>query len=246
MNHLICGSGFLPSFSHSKLTVLTVVLLAAFGVGLPQIYADNFGISYDNTCKTMIKNNVTSDCPTYEDIITLYPDTSIKGVSGEFGYRDGIYQRLPTKFINSFEYYRHWDRPILFVDPPVETATRIKLIEIKANLDQYLLRGENPSFNGTEYSLTMGQGRFIDDSCRNAVIDSSQWITLLGDTLYHMDNNCSADSTTFTSKTTVQLSKIVHDITTSYKYKLEAWQKEMINRCGHKVCIYEKDQPTPP
>jgi len=246
MNHLICGSGFLPSFSHSKLTVLTVVLLAAFGVGLPQIYADNFGISYDNTCKTMIKNNVTSDCPTYEDIITLYPDTSIKGVSGEFGYRDGIYQRLPTKFINSFEYYRHWDRPILFVDPPVETATRIKLIEIKANLDQYLLRGETPSFNGTEYSLTMGQGRFIDDSCRNAVIDSSQWITLLGDTLYHMDNDCSADSTTFTSKTTVQLSKIIHDITTSYKYKLEQFQKAAIEQCGKKVCLYETEQPTPP
>ena len=27
------------------------------------------------------------------------------------------------------------------------------------------------------------------------------------------------------SKTTVNLSKVVHDITTSYKYKLEAWQK---------------------
>ena len=219
--------------------------LLLFGVGTIA-HAEFFGISYDNTCKTMIKNNITSDCPTYEDIITLYPDTSIKGVSGEFGYRDGIYQRLPTKLTNSFEYYRHWDRPILFVDPPVETATRIKLIEIKANLNQYLLRGETPSFNGTEYSLTMGQGRFIDDSCRNAVIDSSQWLTLLGDTLFHMDNDCSADSTTFVSKTTVQLSKVVHDITTSYKYKLEQFQKAAIEQCGKKVCLYETEQPTPP
>src|SRR3990167_5575343 len=245
MNHLICGSGFLPSFSHSKLTVLTVVLLAAFGVGLPQIYADNFGISYDNTCKTMIKNNVTSDCPTYEDIITLYPDTSIKGVSGEFGYRDGIYQRLPTKFINSFEYYRHCDRPILFVDPPVETATRIKLIEIKANLDQYLLRGGTQSYNSIDHTLTMGIGRYID-SCRLAYVDAAQWIFLVGDTLNHMNNNCSADSTKFNSTITTRLGKVQHDITTSYKWKLEQWQKTMIEKCGKKVCLYEPEQPTPP
>ena len=245
MNHLICGSGFLPSFSHSKLTVLTVVLLAAFGVGLPQIYADNFGISYDNTCKTMIKNNVTSDCPTYEDIITLYPDTSIKGVSGEFGYRDGIYQRLPTKFINSFEYYRHWDRPILFVDPPVETATRIKLIEIKANLDQYLLRGETKSYNPTDHTLTMGIGRYID-SCRLAYVDAAQWIFLVGDTLNHMNNGCSADSTQFNSTVITKLGKVQHDITTSYKYKLEQFQKAAIEQCGKKVCLYEPVQPTPP
>ena len=238
----------LSTVANSHLDLLLgsfAIPLLLFGMGTIA-HAEFFGISYDNTCKTMIKNNVTSDCPTYEDIITLYPDTSIKGVSGEFGYRDGIYQRLPTKFSNSFEYYRFWTSPILFVDPPVETRDRIHLIEIKANLDQYLLRGEKPSFNGTEYSLTLGQGRFIDDSCRNAAIDSSQWLTLLGDTLFHMSNNCSSNSTTFISKTTVQLSKVTHDITTSYKYKLEAWQKEMINRCGHKVCIYESEQPSPP
>src|SRR3990167_1358233 len=241
MNHLICGSGFLPSFSHSKLTVLTVVLLAAFGVGLPQIYADNFGISYDNTCKTMIKNNVTSDCPTYEDIITIFPDTSIKGVSGEFGYRDGIYQRLPTKFTDSFEYYRFWDRPILFVDPPVETATRIKLIEIKANLDTYLIRGKNPSYNQQDHSMTLGVGRYID-SCRVAYVAADDWISLVGDTMYHMANNCSADSTKFNSTITTKLDKVEHDITTSYKYKLELWQKEMVLKCGKKVCLYERNQ----
>ena len=86
-----------------------LAILCSFAISLILIgvgntaHAEFFGISYDNTCKTMIKNNITSNCPTYEDIITLYPDTSIKGVSGEFGYRDGIYQRLPTKLTNSFE-----------------------------------------------------------------------------------------------------------------------------------------------
>src|SRR3990167_8389804 len=124
--------GVLVSFA------ITIILI---GVG-NTAHAEFFGISYDNTCKTMIKNNVTSNCPTYEDIITLFPDTSNQDVSGKFGYYNGIYQRGPTKFHDSFEYYRFGDRPILFVDPPVETKSRVKLIEIKANLDQYLLRGE--------------------------------------------------------------------------------------------------------
>src|SRR3990172_13377436 len=228
-----------------------LAILCSFAISLILIgvgntaHAEFFGISYDNTCKTMIKNNVTSDCPTYEDIITLYPDTSIKGVSGEFGYRDGIYQRLPTKFINSFEYYRHWDRPILFVDPPVETATRIKLIEIKANLDQYLLRGGTQSYNSIDHTLTMGIGRYID-SCRLAYVDAAQWIFLVGDTLNHMNNNCSTDSTKFNSTIITKLGKVEHDITTSYKYKLEQFQKAAIEQCGKKVCLYEKEQPTPP
>src|SRR3990167_2455957 len=223
--------GVLVSFA------ITIILI---GVG-NTAHAEFFGISYDNTCKTMIKNNVPSNCPTYEDIITIYPDTSIKGVSGEFGYRDGIYQRLPTKFIDSFEYYRFWDRPILFVDPPVETATRIKLIEIKANLDTYLIRGKNPSYNQQDHSTTLGVGRYID-SCRVAYVAADDWISLVGDTMYHMANNCSADSTKFNSTITTKLDKVEHDITTSYKYKLELWQKEMVLKCGKKVCLYERNQ----
>jgi len=228
-----------------------LAILCSFAISLILIgvgntaHAEFFGIRYDNTCKTMIKNNVTSDCPTYEDIITLFPDTSIQDVSGKFSYYNGIYQRGPTKFINSFEYYRFWDHPILFIDPPVETANRIKLIEIKANLDQYLLRGKTQSYNPTEHSLTLGTSRYID-SCRLAYVDAANWIFLVGDTIFHMNNGCSADSTKFNSTITTRLGKITHDITTSYKYKLEQFQKAAIEQCGKKVCLYETEQPTPP
>ena len=237
----------LSTVANSHLDLLLgsfAIPLLLFGMGTIA-HAEFFGISYDNTCKTMLKNNVTSNCPTYEDIITLFPDTSNQDVSGKFSYHNGFYQRGPTKFIDSFEYYRFWDRPILFVDPPVETATRIKLIEIKANLDQYLLRGETQSYNPTDHSLTMGLGRYID-SCRLAYVDAAQWIFLVGDTLNHMNNGCSADSTKFNSTITTRLSKVTHDLTTSYKWKLEQFQKAAIEQCGKKVCLYEKEQPTPP
>jgi len=234
-----------PRFLSSSHSAIVLTVVCCIGAWLTPIYAENFGITLDNTCKTMIRNNISSNCPTYEDIITLFPDTSIQDVSGKFAYYNGIYQRTPTKFTDSFEYYRFWNSTILFIDPLVETATRIKLIEIKANLEQYLLRGETKSYNPTDHTLTMGIGRYID-SCRLAYVDASNWIFLVGDTLNHMNNDCSADSTQFNSTVITKLGKVQHDITTSYKYKLEAWQKEMINRCGHKVCIYEKDQPTPP
>jgi len=242
MNFIRRGTDFLSS---SAAAIVLTLALFAIGVGLPQISAENFGITLDNTCITMLKNNITSDCPTYEDIITLFPDTSKQDVSGKFEYYNGFYQRGPTKFINSFEYYRTWDRPILFIDPPVETASRIKLIEIRANLDQYLLRGEKESYDPIEHSLTLGKNRYID-SCRLAYVDAAQWIFLVGDSIFHMNNGCSADSTKFNSTITTRLGKITHDITTSYKYKLEQFQKAALEQCGKKVCLYETEQPTPP
>src|SRR3972149_5451488 len=81
------------------------ISLILIGVG-PTAHAEFFGIGYDNTCKTLIKNNISSNCPSYEDIITLFPDTSNQDVSGKFSYYNGIYQRGPAKLLNSFEYYR--------------------------------------------------------------------------------------------------------------------------------------------
>src|SRR3990172_7302299 len=220
-----------PRFLSSSHSAIVLTVVCCIGAWLTPIYAENFGITLDNTCKTMIINNISSNCPTYEDIITLFPDTSNQDVSGKFSYYNGFYQRGPTKFINSFEYYRFGNHTILFIDPPVETRARIHMIEIKANLDTYLMRGNNASYNPADHSLTLGVGRYID-SCRVAYVASDNWISLVGDTIYHMGNDCSPDSTQFNSTITTKLGKVQHDITTSYKYKLEKWQKEMVLKCG--------------
>ena len=241
------GTRFLSLSCYSL--VLLAVSFATTGAGLPQISAsslsNNFGISLDQTCLTMLKNNVSSDCPTYEDIITLFPDTSNQKISGEFGYYDGLYQRGNEKLAHSFEYYRFASDTVLFIDPPSETATRIKLIQIKSSLNEYLLRGEIKSYNAANHTLTVGHGRYVD-SCRVAYVDASQWSYLVGDTINYLSKGCADDSTTFNSKTTTQLLKVKHDITTSYKYKLEAWQRESLLKCGTKLCIYDKDQSAPP
>lgn len=225
--------------------LFAIVFIVAIGAGIiPQIAAENYGIRLDNTCKTMLINNISSNCPSYEDIITLFPDTSNRKITGEFGYHNGIYQRLPTKLINSFEYYRFWNTTLLFIDPPSNTNDRIRIIEIKANLGEYKLPGSG-TYDPKNHSLTLGVGRYID-SCRTAYVDSSNWVFLVGDSINHMKANCSPESTTYVDRITTSLNRTVHDIRDSYKWKLTQWQNESIERCGHKICIYEKEQPTPP
>lgn len=204
-----------------------------------------FGISLDKTCITFLKNNMKTPCPTYEDILIIYPDNSNQEVSGAFGYDDGIYQRYPTTIHNSHKYYEFGEN-VLFIDPPVDTKVRIKNIEIRSSLDEYLLKGSVKSYDKDEHSVTLGTGRYVDKACRNAYVDADTWIEWVGDTIHYMNNGCDPAFTKMNSTITTQLYKTDHDITTSYKFKLEAWQKEMINRCGSKVCLYEKDQIAPP
>ena len=204
-----------------------------------------YGLSYDNTCKTLLKNNISTTCPTYEDVITLFPDTSNRKISGEFGYSDGIYQRLPTKLHNSFEYYRLGDSSIIFVDPPVDTRIHIRTIEIKSSLDQYILRGQK-TYNPDDNSITLGSGRFVDKDCKNAVVDSKSWIEWVGDTINYMEHSCDPNYTKMNQTTTINLAKTKMDITSSYKWKLEQFQKKAIEQCGTKVCINLGNQTAPP
>ena len=96
------------------LTMSTTILLMPVSADA----RDNFdvGITLSKTCQSMIKNNFTTNCPTYEEILTLFPDTTNQQVSGEFQYIDGIYQRGPTDFKNHFNFYTYSDN-VVWVEP---------------------------------------------------------------------------------------------------------------------------------
>ena len=61
------------------------------------------GISLSKSCIAMIKNNFTTDCPTYDEILVLFPDNTNQDISGKFVYKDGYLQRDTTKYINHFK-----------------------------------------------------------------------------------------------------------------------------------------------
>lgn len=230
----------------SAICFITVVFLIEYAFAVES----SFGIVLSQGCRTMLKNNITTDCPTYEDINTLFPDTSDRKIIGDFGYKDGIYQRLSSQYKNAEGYYNSVssiNKDVLFIDPPAKLWAKLNIIEIRPSLDQYLLQKKNldQSYDTTKHSLTLGQGRFVD-SCHYAYIDGGNWLFLLGDTIQFIGHNCDPEFTNFNSTTTTYLSKITHDITTSYKYKLDNWYKESLERCGTKVCFYGNNQSSPP
>lgn len=204
-------------------------------------YAEIFGISLDNTCLTKIKNNIGGNCPTYQEIMLAYPDTSNPNVLGDFGYKNDIYQRLHSKVINPLEYYRYnyenYTGNHYFIDPPPEIRDRINMIEIRSNFNYYHVK--DSSYNSTEHSITIGVGRYANIGCTSIYLDSSRWIALLGDTLIWMLDDCNPDSTNFNSTYTTYLDRVQHDITTSYKWKMEKWQNAFKNNASNVDELYK-------
>src|SRR3990167_9576484 len=226
----------------------SICFLAIFVLYNAYAVESSYGIVLSQGCRTMIKNNITTDCPTYEEISTLFPDTSNKLIIGGFGYKDGIYQRLSSSYKNAEGYYNtisELNKSIMFIDPPAKLWGKLNVIIISPSLDTFLLE-KNRSYDSKNHSLTLGIGRDMKDGCKVATIDGGNWLFLLGDTIQYIQHNCNPEFTKFNSTTTTYLTKVTHDITTSYKYKLAQWQKASIELCGQKVCFYGKNQTSPP
>ncbi len=185
----------------------------------PDADGEIFGITLDNTCKTMIKNNLTTACPTYEFLNLFYNDL-------ECGYQD------KAACLDYYKQHKITDGYIL--DPTAEVMNQIKLITIRANFVEYLLPDE-AGFNNTERSINYGLGRFVD-SCRLAYIDAGQWFGLLGDTIMYLDSKCT--ETSYTEGRSEILARTVHDISESYKWQLDEWIKESLEKCRMKCFEY--------
>lgn len=217
-------------------TVLIVLLTMSTSMG-NSAFAEKFGITLDKTCITLLKNNIGTNCPTYNDIMMLYSDSSLEVSS--FGYEDNLFQRIHNEIINFLEYFRYdKQQNHIFVDPPNNIREQIKVIEIRSNFEEFRLP-LNKSYNATEHSITLGVGRYVE-KCHNAYIDSERWIDLLGDTIYFMSKNCDQNFTKFDSTKKTYLGKMEHDITTSYKYKLEQWQKAIKENASNVDELYKE------
>ena len=201
-------------------------------------YAADIGIILSKTCITMLKNNASTNCPTYEEINLLFPDTSNQQVSGAFNYSDGFYERQPTKFKNHYEYYRYVDEPVTWIDPPGDIIEKIPRIIIQARDFEYTIKDQ--VVNST--SIKVGHSRYVSSTCTYSIITGANWLFLLGDTLKYLKSDCDPNETNFDEIKIKSWEAEHHDITTSAKYKLEQWIKASIERCGKTVCKNEEER----
>lgn len=212
--------GSFPSY----VFLASLVLIGSFGIA----HAD-IGIDISTKCKVMLKNNIDSNCPSLEQIMAVFPDTSPKHQVGGFEIIDGILQRgqPPYKIDNMASYFRSIgmdDR--IWIDPPAEIRNNIKMITIESNFVDYPVAG---SFIKENNTIVRGTERYVDSGCKDAMINAGNWLFLLGDTINYIRSGCTI--THFDHIKKIYQEPSFQDITTSYKYKLDEWLKKAKIEC---------------
>jgi len=210
---------------HSLVILILLVLVVPSTILSYGATSDFIGITLSNSCITLLQNNFSTTCPTYEELKAL--DSSNTKVSGKFETIDGWHQRTSSDYKNSWRYYDDDPRIRIFVDPPKGMNDKIDMIEIQPNFDTYLLAKDNNITNNTR---TVYHDRYIDN-CKNAIINAEKWKLLLADTIYFMRNNCNDNFTLFNHIETIYVEYVDHDISTSRKYIHEKWLEEVKTYC---------------
>ncbi len=204
--------------------LIPLVLLMVAPVMESDSVHDHIGISISGVCMG------SDTCPTYEDILAVFPDTSNQNWSGDFKYIDGIYQRDHQINQYHFEYYKSNNQyDVVWIDPPADIRKQIKMINIEVDLPAYKVLDSDKMIDG---KVTWGHTRYVDTGCREATIEAYSWIYLTGDTMRYMQNNCDEEYTNFNSI----LDWKVHTKPTFWQ-QLQSMFAEALNLCGFKLCL---------
>ena len=177
------------------------------------------GITLDNTCKLFIKNNFSSNCPSFEFLGMLYPGSSCEYVNH-----------------SCIDYYRQMGGNHIFIDPPASVADRIKMIEIRHTFNEFHIQDER-GYNNTAHTINYQIGRYMD-GCKTAYIGADSWLRYTGDSIYLLLNACDPAYTYLGGFRSVSINQTEHDIASSYKWQLDEWIKESLVKCREKCFEY--------
>lgn len=188
------------------------------------------GIKISDSCKTMLKNNFTTNCPTYSEINLVFPDTTNPDISGAFILKDGIIERDFPKMKSSFRYYPQvTNQTVLWLDPPNDVQNYLDvLITIEPQLPLYKIPSSGIMDN---YNIVFGNLRWVDNYCHAATITAPDWIFILGDTINLILNDCQEGISHINDKFVLEREKSYQDLTTVYRYKLDRWVDEIKENC---------------
>lgn len=123
-------------------------------------------ITLSKTCQQLINANMSSNCPTYSQVVDVY-DNTIPNISGGFIPTDFDVKREKAPIKEHWKYYDSMmaGQQIIAVDPSAEFMQRSTIIEIQSNeFITYSLFGShvNSFVNGT---IPIYKNIKISDSC---------------------------------------------------------------------------------
>lgn len=212
------------------LVLISAMLLIAINPtnteALPKI--TEIGVTLSKTCIIQHENNFTTSCPTYEEILMLYPDTSNHVISGGFEYNEyGFLERGGTVYNNHHNYYEYTEFTF-WVDPPGDIIGSIPMITIVPQLPPYKIPGvSNKLVNNT---MILGENLWLDSQCYDATIGAKYWLDFFSSVYLFMYKDCPEEDRPDTRKI-IQFNATHQDITTSYKYQLDKWIAETKINC---------------
>ena len=219
----------------SVFVAILILLLSVATVNTAEAHNHNIGIILSRTCLTMIQNNMTTTCPSYEDIMVIFPDTSNRYLSGDFVYENGFLHREKPSVEKHFEWYLVEKKPHLWIDPPANVLDRIDLITIYPDIPLYKDEGSHTMYDNA--TLTFSHTRYTDDRCMAASLDADGWATSLGDTLYYMKHDCNDYYTYLDTLSEMTFERMVFSFTSSVQYQLDQWFAEMATKCITWKCL---------
>jgi len=207
---------------------------------------DHITVVISDTCKRLLSLNTSTFCPTYEEILVIFSDTSDQTRSGNFTYNEnGFFERGPAQMKQHREYYRYTDgtayqnvKNVYWIDPPADILlSGAKKIIIEA--DNFIYPTRATEINDT--SIEIGANRYVSTTCSYSIITAANWIFLLGDTMRYMASGCdnSGNYTFFNDTTTYYWDAVKHDITTTQKWKFDQLVKETKERCNVRCNEYD-------
>jgi hypothetical protein len=213
---------------------MKILLLVLFVIGFfSTAYADQYGIALSNACLTMLKNGIAG-CPSYVEIMTLFPDKTNPAVSGKFIEKDGIIQRGSPNMTNSWNYYKFSAEPVLHIDPVGDSRSRIKMIYIEASIPEYKIGVE--SLKMDDYTISFQKDRYINPNCSEIKVTAKNWVFLTGDSINILKHGCDLSVSQFDGTVTKSFARSYQDISTSFKWKHDLWVKENLIKCKIKGC----------
>lgn len=183
------------------------------------------GVRISDTCMKLIRNNFTTACPSYDDLLGI--DSSNQYVSGYFIVEDdGFLHRMEPKYKNSWKWYEHDEKIRIIIDPPSGMAEKIPMITIENNFGVYF-RADDFRIND-ESVRKYNQHRYISN-CYEAILSADIWQKALADTINMLQTGCRI--TEIQETFTEELPKTEIDITTSPNWHYKQWLSEAKNSC---------------
>lgn len=183
------------------------------------------GVKISDTCIKLVRNNFTTTCPSYEDLIGI--DSSNQYVSGYFVTEsDGFLHRMEPNYKNSWKWYEHDEEIRVIVDPPSDMMKKIPMITIENNFGVYF-RADDFRIDD-EGVRKYNQHRYVSN-CNDATLSTEIWVNALADTINMLQTGCRI--TEIQETFTEQLPKTEIDIRTSPNWKYNQWLSEVKDSC---------------